>query len=128
MKKELKKYNKTFIYAVPLVVFFLAIGFYFFSGDKTTTTDTLSDKISPLELSSNKELYEGKTITILDAYVPSELYIYIKSDTTQEKIFIDPPNRTYCRYFNLTGTLQEDTKLNRWVFKVETAQCIKEGY
>lgn len=79
---------------------------------------------SPEQLSQNKEAYENKQVILLNAYIPSEAYIYVKNEGLGEKIFIEPSNKIYCRNFNLIGTLKKDI-IKKWVFYIEESECVE---
>jgi uncharacterized protein YpmB len=84
-----------------------------------------SKDLTPLELSQNKEKYEGKEITVKGAYIPSEAFIYIQQEN--DRIYLEPANRNYCRNYDLKGTLKYDSLLSRWEFYPENYDnCLDE--
>ena len=101
--------NKKLIYILIAVVLVVVILFFVFNKTSNKTLEEITKSvpyITPIELAENKEKYQGKTVIISDAYIPSEAFIYIVKDVGEERIFIKPPNRIYCRNFNLEGKLE----------------------
>ncbi len=81
------------------------------------TPEIFISEFSPLELSQQKEELEGKTITVLGAYVPSEAFIYIKE--ANDRIYLKPTNPNYCRNYNLKGVLRYNYITSKWGLEVE---------
>ena len=120
--------NKKFLYIIATILIIIIIFFIFNkTNNKEEEIIDLDQRISPVELAKNKEKYEGQTISIINAYVPSEAFIYINEEGTEERIFLEPPNKIYCRYFDLTGKLEKDSEINRWTFLVEESKCLKKA-
>ena len=121
-------FNKKLIYVLVIIVIVMVI---FLSFNKIGIDNEeeevikLNKIISPVELAKNKEKYEGQTISIINAYVPSEAFIYINEEGINEKIFLDPVNKIYCRNFDLKGILKRNSEINRWIFLVEESKCLK---
>ena len=100
---------------IGIIVLVAALFVYFFmnSSPSNSIKDNFTAGISPEELSQNKESYEGKNVFIKNAYVPSEAFIYIKMEGGEDKIFLEPPNKSYCRHFDLRGKLQKEVQTGR---------------
>lgn len=121
-KKECKISKKNLVMVAGILGILLIIGGILFATISSEELnkrqkdilDVFNSKISPLELSQNKGKYQGKTIIIKGAYIPSEAFIYIQEEN--DKIFLNPTNKDYCRNYDLTGILQYNTALSRWEF------------
>jgi hypothetical protein len=85
--------------------------------DESPIQDILTPKFSPLELFQQKEDLEGKRVTVLGAYIPSELFIYIKD--VNGRIYLKPSNTKYCRNYDLDGTLKYNYVTSKWELEVE---------
>ena len=121
-KKKKQKINKNNLIIIGVVAVILIILICFFvinkpNKEKSKQSGLFTKQISPLELSQNKEAYEGKEILVLGAYIPSEAFIYVQE--TEDKIYLKPANRDYCRNYNLKGVLQYNSITKRWEFLVE---------
>jgi len=122
MKKGNNK-NLTIIIGV-IGILLILVGLCIFiktdSGEekkKDTISDIFTQKLSPLELSQDKESLEGKTITVLGAFIPSEAFIYVQE--TKDKIYLKPANKDYCKNYDLTGVLKYNYLISRWELAVE---------
>jgi len=104
------------IIAVVLVSFF-KVGQPGSEEEEKQDSKILSSETSPLGLIQNKEAYNGKTVTVLGAYIPSEAFIYIEE--TEERIYLKPANRAYCRNYDLKGVFQYNSELDQWELLVE---------
>ncbi|MBS3093711.1 hypothetical protein J4456_03985 [Candidatus Pacearchaeota archaeon] len=117
--------NKYFLVILPLIIlglFILWILYPYVQPKKSEVPEVI--ELSPDKLVMNKEMYENKQVIMLNAYIPSEAFIYVNEGDLEERIFIDPPNKEYCRNFNLIGTLQRDV-VKQWVFYIEEAECLE---
>ena len=129
MKKRGKNKNQfNIIVIIIVIVIIIAIMFVLYRPNKSSNSNEANyeavSEITPQELAANKEKYEGKTVTIKGAYVPSEAFIYVRNKNVYERIYLKPPNRIYCRNFDLEGVLENDQASNRWIFKVENSVCL----
>jgi flagellar basal body-associated protein FliL len=123
-KKKLSNNNLMIIIGVVAILVIL-VGFCIMNegstkeGDENESPilDILTPKLSPLELSENKENYEGKEIIVLGAYIPSEAFIYIKE--VNQKIYLKPANKAYCRNYDLEGTLKYNYVTSKWELEVK---------
>jgi len=124
---EILNNHKTLIIVVAIILIIL-IAFFMVSKEiinedeeenefNIGKPDILTPKLSPLELSQQKEDYEGETITILGAYIPSEAFIYVQE--ANDKIYLKPANKDYCRNYDLTGTLKYNYIVSQWEFYPE---------
>ena len=126
---ENRKYIILGVVIVFLIVFLILLTgrdkFENTSEEMSTRMDVGTPKMFPLEISQNKEAYEGKTIIILEAYVPSEAFIYIKE--TKDKIYLKPSNKNYCRNYDLKGVLKYNYLTSNWELEVEDYDnCLDE--
>jgi len=113
------KIKKEVLIGILLVVVMVVVYFQF----KDSEEEIFKSELSSLELAQNLEKYEGKEFTILNAYIPSEAFIYVNEENISERIFLNPPNRAYCRYYNLKGNLTLEEK--GWTFNVEEyGECL----
>lgn len=88
-------------------------------------TSTFVRELTPLELSENKEQYLGKKIRVMNAYIASEAFIYIQE--TQDRIYLKPANKEYCRRFNVEGTLSLNEVNDRWELLVsDFGECLSK--
>ena len=76
-----------------------------------------ADELTPLQVSQSKEVLQGKTMVVKGAYIPSEAFIYVKEN--QDRIYLKPANRNYCRNYDLVGILDYNKVLSRWEFYPE---------
>lgn len=113
---------------IGIIVLVAALIVYFFmnSNSSAPIKDNLTTGITPEELSENKGSYEGKNVLIKNAYVPSEAFIYIKTTNGEDKIFLEPPNKSYCKYFDMRGKLQKDAQTGRWKLIVSSSICVDD--
>ena len=127
----MKKRNILITVMVVIIIIFILL---FYNNQKNENEDFNTNiaqtyDVTPEELFLKKEEYKGKNINVLDAYIPSEAYIYIKTNEGNKKIFLEPPNKEYCRYYNVKGRLEEDIEADKWIIYVEDyGECLKEGF
>ncbi len=136
MKKsgKISKKNKSIALNIGIIagIILILVILYFSFKEKTIKLPELktitagSSEISPLELAQNKEKYENKTIKVVNALISDPLFIYVKGEGIEEKIFINPTKPTYCLYFNVTGKLQRDNTYRKWVFSVDKFDCVSK--
>ncbi|MEK6871703.1 MAG: hypothetical protein AABX16_02260 [Nanoarchaeota archaeon] len=116
-----------FILAVLIVL--TGIGYIFLNQNTKESLQNIQDSINPeitvIELAADKERYKDTAVIIKDAYVPSEAFILVKTANKEEKIFLDPPNKTYCRNFRLKGMLRKDAQKDQWNFVITESTCLK---
>jgi len=134
--KKLYKNKLFWIVVLVLVVLAILIG-YFFSGNEKIVQDKEDDlikvisfpTITPTELVEDKDKYANQKVLIKNAFIPSVAFIYAtKTDGTKERLFISPQQKTYCKYFDLEGTLNEDSETVReWVFVVDNFKCVQDN-
>ncbi|MEN9626600.1 MAG: hypothetical protein RL557_928 [archaeon] len=110
---------------ITVLVAALIVYFFMNSNSSTSLKDNLTAGITPEELSENKENYEGKNVLIKNAYVPSEAFIYIKTTDREDKIFLEPPNKSHCRHFDIRGKFQKDAQTERWELIVSSSICLE---
>jgi len=121
--------DKAWKIGIAIGIILILVVLYFSFKDKLTESNiklTKPTEISPLELVQNKEKYENKTIKITNALIPDPNFIYVKENSTEEKIFIKPTKSTYCLYFNVTGKLERDNTFRKWVFLVDKFECVSK--
>ena len=138
-KKVLKDIykNKTLWIIIGIIIVVAVVVGYFISGnnqagenEENSISETPEvESVTPLELVLNKETYEGKTIRLTNAHIPTVAFIYVQEDGLNERLFIRPIQSEYgCFYFNLLGKLEKDTETSReWVFLVDEFDCLQKN-
>ncbi len=118
---------------ILIIIILFAVIFFKFKNNSGILSEGNSEKIfdfkevTPEEISKNKEKYEGKLVKIINAIIPSEAFIYIKNNSYEDRIFINPPNKIYCRNFNLKGKLEKNESLNKWILNIIEFECLKKN-
>lgn len=116
--------NKVYWVILPLLILGLFVLWILYPYAKSEQVAPEVIEISPDKLFQGKETYENKQVILLNAYIPSEAFIYVNGQDVEGRIFISPPNREYCRNFNLIGTLRRDV-VKQWIFYIVEAECIE---